>query len=156
MPTTNIHLEITITTKHRLGNIIISNNTCKLSVQISPFWGILCRCQNPEQTTGYSLVLHNTERGKKSRPGSVSLGKFGRGKNSFQWSSAETEGISLRSGQRLTVNSDVRTHRVWRGCALACERANERVGKRESGEEKKRAREKGGKGEEGGGREKWW
>lgn len=68
--------------------------------------------------------------------------------------SAETEGISLRSGQRLTVNSDVRTHGVWRGCALACERANERVGKRESGEREKRAREGGGKG--GGGREKWW
>lgn len=41
------------------------------------------------------------------------------------------------------MNSDVRTHGVWRGCALACERANERVGKRESGEEK-RERERGG------------
>lgn len=68
-------------------------------------------------------VVHTTERegvrkkgGKKktktqSRPGSA----FSREvreeeKISFQWSSAETEGISLRSGQRLTVNSDVRTN----------------------------------------------
>lgn len=69
-----------------------------------------------------------------------------RKKFSFQWSSAETKGISLRRRQRLTVNSDVRTHGVWRGCALACERANERVGKREM---RKRKRERGREGKEG-------
>lgn len=97
-------------------------------------------------------VLHSAEAGKKPTGISQSVSRevFEEAKISFQWSSAETEGISLRSGQRLTVNSDVRTHGVWQGCALACERANERVGKRESGEEK-RERGKGGGGVEGGG-----
>lgn len=96
-------------------------------------------------------------RRKKKKPTrisqSVSLSRevFEEGKISFQWSLAETEGISLRSGQRLTVNSDVRTHGVWQGCVLACERANERVAgrEREWGREE-RAREGGGKGWEGG------
>lgn len=77
----------------------------------------------------------------RSLPGSFEEKK----KFSFQWSSAETKGISLRRRQRLTVNSDVRTHGVWRGCALACERANERVGKREMGK-RERERESGRRG----------
>lgn len=48
------------------------------------------------------------------------------------------------------MNSDVRTHGVWRGCALACERANERVGMRESEEEKEGRVMRGVEGEGGG------
>lgn len=83
--------------------------------------------------TQSSSPQHRRRRKKADQDQSVSLSRevFEEGKISFQWSLAETEGISLRSGQRLTVNSDVRTHGVWQGCVLACERANERVAKRE-------------------------
>lgn len=106
-------------------------------------------------------VKSQKKKEKKKKPTRILVslvpGKFRRGKISFQRYLAETEGVSLRRRQRLTVNSDVRTHGVWRWmCAGVWESewesrdegewGRERRGRVEGGGGKRRERERKSRG----------